>query len=247
MDRDRWKRWAPYLSWPCPTCQSGNLKFVRDTLHEMPSRNERLSRDDPSSNPDESLLRFTALLKCDLNPCGEVATVAGDHYTHWLPDGSDDGFNDEGFEVFSIIPSPLPFKITSKVPWPVERAVREAATLFWVDHRAAANRAREAIEAILTDLGIPTVGSKGRPLRLHDRIEDLRAFDGGKWIEQSDMIEAAKWIGNEGTHASVDREAVLDAFEMLETVIDDIYVHSRHAVLAKARSTNIEHRKTKKK
>lgn len=47
---------------------------------------------DPSSDPNQSLVRFTSLLKCDLKSCGETATVAGDHYTHWMPDGSDDGF-----------------------------------------------------------------------------------------------------------------------------------------------------------
>jgi hypothetical protein len=131
------------------------------------------------------------------------------------------------------------------VPRPIELVIREASALFWVDHKAAANRSREAIETILTDHSVPTVGAKGAPIRLHRRIESFAALEDGKWAEQAEIIEAAKWIGNEGTHATIDRETALDAFEMLETVIDDIYVRTRHAVLAKVRSTNAKHRKPK--
>jgi len=56
------------------------------------------------------------------------------------------------------------------------------------------------------------------------------------------MVEAAKWIGNEGAHQAVDRDDVLDAFEMLETVIEDIYVRTRHELLDKVRRTNAKHR-----
>lgn len=242
MDRERWTRWVPYLGWPCPTCQYGYLRLIPDTMREASGRKERLEQDDPSSDHNQSLKRFVAILKCDAARCGETATVTGNHYTHWMPDGSDDGFTDEGYEVFSIVPSPVPFKIERGVPKAIDRVIREAAALFWLDHKAAANRMREVVEAIVTDLGVPVLGRRGRRLVLHTRIEQFAALDGRKWLEQAELIEAAKWIGNEGTHNEMDRNAALDAFEILETVIEDIYVRGRHAVLAKARSTNSKHR-----
>lgn len=242
MDRRRWARWVPNLTWPCPTCQAGQLRLAKETLQEIASRGERLEQDDPSANHDESLLRFVALLKCDNRACRESATIAGNHHSLWIRDSSEGGYMDENYEALSIIPSPLPFKIPQSVPRPVERVIREAGALFWFDQKAAANRSREAIEEILTDLGVPITGVKGRRLVLHTRIEQFAALDGGKWAEQATLIEGAKWIGNEGTHGDVDRETVLDAFEMLETVVEDIYVKGRHAVVEKARSMIAKHR-----
>jgi hypothetical protein len=115
MDRERWQRWVPYLTWPCPACQNGHLRLISDTFREAPSRSERLEQDAPSANHNERLWRFVGLLKCDFRSCGETATVAGNHLTEWYQDGSEDGITQESYEVFSLVPSPLPFKIPRSV------------------------------------------------------------------------------------------------------------------------------------
>lgn len=242
MDRERWKEWVSYPSWPCPACQKGMLRLVPDTTKMVQSRKERLDQSDPDHYHAETLDRFVGLLKCDDRLCGETATIAGNYYTHWVNDGSEDGHRDISYEVLSVIPSPLPFKIEKAVPKPIEVIIREAACLFWLDHKAAANRSREAIEAILSHFGIAETRPKGSPLPLHERIDLFRKLDGGKWGEQADMIEAAKWIGNAGTHATIERDEALDAFDMLERVIDDIFVRSRHAFLDKVQATLAKHR-----
>lgn len=247
MDRERWKKWVSYPSWPCPACQTGSLRLIHDTMKQIQSRSERLDQAEPDHYHDEKLDRFVALLKCDARSCGETATLAGNYLSHWINDGSEEGHTDISYEVLSVIPSPLPFKIGKRVPKPIEDRIREAAALFWIDHKAAANRSREAIEAILTDLGVTSTTLKGKPMRLADRIDRFAELEGGKWSEQAEIIEAAKWIGNDGTHAVIDREDAIDAFVMLETVIDDIYVRTRHAVLDKVRATNAKHRPTGKK
>lgn len=247
MDRERWKKWVSYPSWPCPACQNGNLRLIPDTMKQVASRKERLDQSDPEHYHAETLNRFVALMKCDARHCGETATLAGNYYSHWVNDGSEEGHTDISYEVLSLIPSPLPFKIAKKVPKAIEDVIREAATLFWIDPKAAANRSREAIEAILTDLGIPTLTAKEKPMHLGKRIDLFAEIEDGKWAEQADIIEAAKWIGNEGTHATIDREMALDAFDMLETVIDDIYVRSRHALMDKVKATNEKHRPPSKK
>jgi hypothetical protein len=241
MDRTKWKLWADQLSWTCPNCQTGTLRPIHGTFQEVESRRERYD----DGNPDEKLKRFIALLKCDYRSCGETATVAGDHLTHWLNDGSDHGYIDEGYKIFSIVPSPLPFNLDIKVPPAIAAIVREAAALFWVDHKAAANRSREVIEAILTNLGVPATGPQGGKRPLHSRIEAFGKIENGKWLEQANVFEAAKWIGNEGTHATISRDDALDAFEMLEMVLDDIYVRARHSLLEKVQATNSKYRKTK--
>lgn len=210
------------------------------------SRAERIRMGDPSENHDDTVDRFVAHMKCDAPNCGETGTLAGNrnNFRFWVP--QEDAYHSEvSFEVLSVIPSPLPFRIPPKVPRPIELKIREAATLFWTDQKAAASRVREAIEAILTDFGIPERNDKGGPIWLDTRIKLFRELDDGKWAEQADLIEAAKWIGNLGTHDTVTRDEALVAFEMLETVIEDVFVKARHNILAKARERNDKHRKPK--
>ena len=243
MDRKRWGKWINFPSWSCSQCWNGSLRLLPATLQTTTSRTERLERDDPHYNHHEFLDRFVALLKCDNPACEETGTIAGNRHQHWLPDGTEDGYTDISYQVFSVVPSPLPFKLGSRVPQAVADRMREASALFWQDATAAANRAREAIGAILTDLGIETHSENKRRLNLHQRIEKLRARTDRTWGEQADLIEAIKWIGNEGTHETVSREEVLDAFELLETVIEDIYHRSRHELLARAQATNAKYRR----
>lgn len=245
MDRDRWKQWIGFPSWPCPACQTGNLRLIGDTVQLIDSRAERIGMDDPSANHDDRVARFVAHLKCDAPACGETGTLAGNRNAFsYRVSGEDDGCQtDISYQVLSVIPSPLPFRISPKIPRPIELLIREAASLFWSDHKAAATRIREAVEAILTDVGAPEISPRGKALNLHQRIDRFRELEDGKWAEQADLIEAAKWIGNLGAHDTITRDDALDAFDMLETVLDDMFVRARHDILAKARATNTKHRK----
>jgi hypothetical protein len=114
-----------------------------------------------------------------------------------------------------------------------------------LDPTAAASRLREAIEAVLTHRGISTHTAKGHKLSLHKRIELFRELDDGGWAEQADYIEAAKWLGNEGTHQTLGREDALDAFAMLEKVLDDLYVGEALSLKTKVVTTNANYNKKK--
>ena len=81
-------------------------------------------------------------------------------------------------------------------------------------------------------------------MRREDRIKLFRGSD-HKWEEQVELFHAAKLIGNLATHETVTRDEVLDAFEMLEAVIEDVFVGTRRNILAKARERNHKHRKSK--
>lgn len=245
MDRTRWAEWVSYPSWPCPTCQRGNLRLDPKSSHTSTGQKERRCRENEGYNHDEHLDRVTGHLICDHKPCGETATLAGDFYTLRIFRDGDEDYLDRSYRARSIIPSPLPFPVGPKVPKTVEALIREAAALYWMDPAAAVTRVREAIEAILSDRGTPELNAKGKRLRLHERIEQFRTVADGQWSEQADIIEAAKWIGNEGTHEAGSCEATLDAFEMLETALEDIYVRTRHTLLEKVRTTNARARQPK--
>lgn len=246
MNRARWAEWVSYPSWSCPTCQKGSLRLDSKSVHTTTSRSEQRERQmEPYANP-ERVDRLTGHLICDDRPCGETATFAGDILTFRLDLGDDGEHVETSYRARSIVPSPLPFPVDSRVPKAVATLIREAAALYWVDPAGAISRVREVIGAILTERGVAETGTKDRRLSLHERIELFGAVDGGQWLEQAEIIEAAKWIGNDATHATVTREAALDAFEMLETALDDIYVRTRHALLEKVRSTNTLSRKPRR-
>ena len=58
-----------------------------------------------------------------------------------------------------------------------------------------------------------------RPLTLHGRIEIFRK----KQPELGAALLAAKWLGNEGAHpAEVRRSDLLDAFELVSHVLDEV-------------------------
>lgn len=50
---------------------------------------------------------------------------------------------------------------------------------------------------------------------------------------------AAKWVGNAGTHGDlITRDDVLDTFDILEIVIEDLFVGRQRTIKAKALAIN---------
>ncbi len=241
MESERFKKWISYPTWRCPTCRQGTLKLDHKTVQTGLSRRERSRLDDHEANRAEITERFTALMGCDF--CKEVATISGNrcegHY------GQEDG-PDISYEVLSIIPAPIVIAMGNKVPTESRARITEASALLWVDPTAAASRLREAIEAVLTHQTIPTHTAKGKKFNLHERIELFRKIGGGKWADQANYIEAAKWLGNEGTHETITREEALDTFAMLEEVLDDLYVGERLKLKAKVEATLAKYQKPPK-
>ncbi|KRF28938.1 hypothetical protein ASG91_04725 [Phycicoccus sp. Soil802] len=102
---------------------------------------------------------------------------------------------------------PLQFiRIPEKTPDETARAIRDASSLLLANPSAAANRLRQGIEALLTAKKVKRFtiatrrnGSTFRDrLTLHARIEILRKSE----KDVADLLEAVKWIGNDGSHES---------------------------------------------
>jgi hypothetical protein len=83
---------------------------------------------------------------------------------------------------------------------------------------------------LLTEQGVRrTTISKRRKreaLSLHSRILEYRA----KRPDVAELLLAVKWLGNAGSHpgtGTVSQEDLLDGFEMLEQVLDEVYRRTR--------------------
>jgi hypothetical protein len=80
-------------------------------------------------------------------------------------------------------------------------------------------------------------GKKIARLNLHHRIE---IFEKTR-PEVSERLKAIKWLGNVGSHAGgkeLTHDDLLDAFEILETVLIDLYSPVRAAIERKAKLIN---------
>jgi hypothetical protein len=244
IDRTRWAGTLyPLPGWLCPTCQDGHLRVVQKTFAVLETTDSRRLRRHSDSEPDWSSSRFSALLKCDNAACKDVASICGttsvvpvyeEDHEQWVREEFVDGFN-----VIAIQPAPLPFPLAPEIPAQVAGLIRRAAELYWMDPGAAANKLRQATEALLTEQGVRRSilnrKKKKQRLPLHARIVEFQK----KKPQISDLLFAVKWISNEGSHTGeLKQKDVLDGFEILDQVLEEIYVGTRVRLSSLAKNIN---------
>lgn len=98
---------------------------------------------------------------------------------------------------------------------------------------------RIALEALLTELGVKRFvvkNSKRQFLNLHTRIGLLNAKHG----DLKDLLFAIKWLGNAGSHADseVTLDDVMDAYELIDHVLQELYAQKAKKVKALAKRVN---------
>jgi hypothetical protein len=109
--------------------------------------------------------------------------------------------------------------------------------LVWPSAEAAGNQLRQAVEALMDDAGISALDSKGKRIPLHDRIVAFDKTD----KENGQVLLAVKWLGNSGSHpGGLTREDVLDAFDMIEFVLENLYGTTKKELLAKVAAINAQ-------
>jgi hypothetical protein len=127
------------------------------------------------------------------------------------------------------------------VPLGCDNRIREeliaAFGLFWQDYASALNRIRNAIELLLTEMGVKRFGKnkttgKRTIITLDSRIQILRNKK-ASLDELCNRLLAIKHLGNAGSHpGEVTESDVFDGLDIVEHVLNEIY--EKHAsVLAK--------------
>jgi hypothetical protein len=138
------------------------------------------------------------------------------------------------------------FEVPEHCPAEIKTQLRAAFTLFWCDEAAAANRVRIALERLMDHMGVRSRRRKpGRivSLTLHDRIEIFRSREPtiGK------QLMALKLLGNTGSHrGQVQRDDLLDAFEILEHALAELIDRRTAKVEQLARELSRRHTRTRK-
>jgi len=235
MDRNRWKTDVKSFDpapWPCPTCGDGRLR--QDGILQEQTRDSRRAHEDYPDDwePEWVEERFQALLRCQ--DCNDIIFAIGvnayeeDYYEReitWNP----------VFKPLYIYPAPHIVRLT-EIPDKVSAELLKSFALYWSDPSASGNAIRRAVERMMDERRVPKTQAtkKGRKRRtLHSRI---KAFGGlaNKNKTPSERLIAVKWLGNAGTHNELTHKDVLDALEIIESVLDSVYRPKRIESLVKA-------------
>lgn len=224
MNRKDWTRGfleGEHPSWPCPKCGQRTLRATEPLTRGISAATRSWCRNQFDFVPE----LVAGILECERQDCCETVAFCGS--TSGWEEEADDGSG--GRWVVKIHPHFLypPIRLISipkEAPESVRDEIDRASALYWHDPSAAGTRVRTALEIALSAIGIRRfVRRKSggrRRLNLHERLDLLQA----KRPLEADFGHAVKWLGNVGAHESaLSRNDVLDAFELLEHLIQLLF------------------------
>lgn len=240
MNREIWLKPFTYdaVPFPCPTCGEGRLRHEIQTrggekhyplFHATSAENHRRNMRSHGGVLDGP---FTYMAVCDREECRGPVAMCGE--LEYRADKDELGRPKNLRLILKpkfICPPPNIFSIPGGCPDGLRSEVQAAFRLFWCDPGACANRIRNAVELVLTDMGVARFGrpkGKRRRLSLHDRIVRLERAK----PETAKALMAMKWLGNAGSHPAgvLTREDALDGFEILEHVMQERYLQRGKAI-----------------
>lgn len=256
INRDFWLKPFPknhFPNWPCPKCEIGMLRPLDKTFAFEESGQITIEKSLLNGYLDYDVydFRYSVILKCNNLDCQERVSSCGLGYVRvdipFTTDGKmlldeDSVPEEELIEVFIpeyFFPSIDLFPISKKCPETVINEIKLSFKLFFADPPASANYIRKAIDAILTDRGVNrySISAKRKriPINLHNRIVEFEK----KNSKVASQLLAIKWLGNEGSHTNkITKNDVLDAYEILELVLDNLYIGHRKSVEEKVARIN---------
>jgi Domain of unknown function (DUF4145) len=237
VDRNLWAKSfrGDLPHWPCPTCRKGYLAASKEKLWIEERGPSKAARDHDAWEPDWIENVFVALFECSMPSCKELAAVSGTAGIYFVQIGYDEYIDDQVFKVESITPAPIPIACPEATPQSIIDAIGRASILVWPSSESAANQIRQAVECLMDDAGVAAANADGMPIMLHHRILKFQKTD----AENGDVLLATKWLGNSGSHVGgVSREDVLDAFDMIEFVLENRYGTTKAELMAKVAAVN---------
>lgn len=244
------------LPWRCPSCAGAKLRIQKGTLKEGETADSRESHSELAFEPEWIQGRFACLLECP-NCTGEIG-LTGTYQVRderGYMDGQEVGDYCNYYTPLYFTEAPHIIDVPENAPEEVSAEIMASFQLFWADPLACANRIRSAIDALLTaqrvnrSTGGPRTGKPRKMLGLHRRIE----LFGDKRAALADKLMAIKWIGNAGSHSdAVTTRDLLDAYDILCFVLDELYVRRAKRIGALARRINrraapLSHQRTAKR
>ncbi len=230
-------------SWVCPTCETGAFTLKKESFligERFSSRT--VARSDYEESPPWTDYVYSCLFQCMNGRCKEFVSSSGTVRTNdeisYNENGGMERDIDNYFQPLFFEPALKIIAVPSDCPDTVSDQIEESFRLFFVSPSATANSIRIAVEKLLTELNVKRFEvkkNKRHYLSLHQRIGLLP----DKHSELKEVMKAIKWLGNNGSHGSdLGVDDVLDGYEFLEHVLQEIYESKAKKLNAKARKIN---------
>lgn len=217
-------------AWPaitCPTCRLAILTGDRSFKTKRSAESKRFYKEEEGFEPDWIHGVFNGVLTCSNAQCEETVVVAGVYKI--VPAQTRHEQYTQCLQPRYFDPPLCLMELPSGVPEETARAVADASSLILINPGAAANRLRQAVESLLTARKVKrfetrtnrkTKANYRHRLSLHERIAILRI----SIKDAADLLEAVKWIGNDGSHeASLTVEQVLQGVRIFEVALQLMY------------------------
>ncbi|MHC4269060.1 MAG: DUF4145 domain-containing protein [Planctomycetota bacterium] len=247
VDRELWEKTFTknsFPAWICPTCFKGVIRPVKNSFLSDETSDSLEAHDHPAWGPEWISLKCVVLLKCSNPDCRETITMIGkgsvEEMLGYDFDGNTKHETIESFEPIYFDPPLFPFQLPSKCPNDIKEMVIDSFRLFLSDPDSAGNKIRVAVERILTNHKIQKSRRNKKNQRvmrsLHERIELYEK----KNSEIAQMLMAIKWLGNAGSHDGkrLTMKKILDAYEIIEHVLEELYSPRKHRVKRLVRTIN---------
>lgn len=228
---------------PCSLCYKGILKYSKyineKSAHTKAADKERYH--DPSA---EDVACYS--LVCNNNDCGESYMVVGNEFIdfEYVEDEYSDYPQREEFDIFRPLfftPTLHFFNLHKSIPSRIKEELLKSFNLFFSDYKSAANKVRISLELLMTELQIPEFNPKGKDITLHGRI---KLFEASNSIIGEQLL-SIKIVGNSGSHSSnaeklgLERSDVVTAYEIIEHVLDELYVRNDRISEAKLKAQTL--------
>ena len=227
VDRSLWtasfleKRAPP---WPCPECRSA-LFVVPGSFTVGEDVKSRKAHVLEEWDPEWIEERFSSMLQCSREACGQYVVLVGTARTQWDNDPDPPGSMayERVFSPLLLLPMPALFAVPRACPEAIAHELQESFNLIWLDTASAGNRVRAALELLMDHVGMKKTAlsssRKRKRLPLHDRILLFRQRDQA----MADSLLAVKRIGNSGSHpAGLSVTDLFDAYDILEHVLEEL-------------------------
>lgn len=222
--------------WQCPTCGKGHLKVGKDVFLSQETGPSRSNHDVSGFEPEWIENRFAGLLRCNFANCGELVAICGNGTVREVYDYDANGEPTQEYMDFykplGLTPAPLPIRPPFDTPELVQGSLREAAALLWQSAEGAANQIRQAVEHLMDEQGMAQAVPPNF-ISLDSRIKEFHQKD----AKNAELLMAVKWLGNSGSHTGgLTRDDVLDAFDLIELVLVNLYDQTTAQLIAKAQA-----------
>lgn len=207
--------------WICPRCKQNALILKPNTFNYFLTADSEVNRSHPNYEPDYDQYRYTALLACSSENCGEQVISTGEGFVEFDYYYDSHGDTQTSYEIYYrpkyFNPCLEIFPLPDTTPQALKKAIYKSFELFFTDFEASLNQLRSSIEILLNELGVDKSGT------LHHRLEKLE----GDNTKYTDSLKAIKWLGNAGSHstssAKIQIEDVLDGYEIFQPILNELF------------------------